>query len=160
MYIPPYLTEGRTQPQFTLPEREWTYGGTYSFTVNLFHGTTDTMRVSLIAGALSANSARGVVLISDYSHIVYSRQHDGCSHSLPRIHVQRQHLYRDCASQRQHLSSWLASNVCPRRTHAVVLALDPHRWRSRRARQLAELPRLHSSGRRAAVRRATALGKV
>lgn len=50
VYIPPYLTEGRTQPNFTVTETDWAYGGQYQITVNLHHGTTDTMRVSLIAG--------------------------------------------------------------------------------------------------------------
>lgn len=55
VYIPPYLNEGRTQPNFTVNETNWQYGGKYEINVNLFHGTTDTMRVSLIAGTSAAS---------------------------------------------------------------------------------------------------------
>ncbi|KAI0667510.1 hypothetical protein C8Q78DRAFT_1105323 [Trametes maxima] len=50
VYIPPYLTDGRVQPSFTVDEQDWAYGGTYTIHVNLHQGTTSTMRVSLIAG--------------------------------------------------------------------------------------------------------------
>jgi hypothetical protein len=55
VYIPPYLNEGRTQPNFTLEERDWDYGGKYSFNVTLFHGDISTMRVSLIAATSSTH---------------------------------------------------------------------------------------------------------
>ena len=52
VYIPPYLNEGRIQPNFTLTgSTDWSYSGSYPFTVNLPQGTTSTMKVSLIAGA-------------------------------------------------------------------------------------------------------------
>ena len=50
VYIPPYLNDGRTQPSFTVDEKDWEYGGNYTIHVQLFEGTTDTMRVSMIAG--------------------------------------------------------------------------------------------------------------
>ncbi len=50
VYIPPYLSEGRTQPNFTITETDWAYNGTYTINVKLFHGTTSTMKVSLVAG--------------------------------------------------------------------------------------------------------------
>lgn len=50
VYYPPYLTDGRTQPNFTVEENDWDYGGTYTITVELYQGTTDTMRVSMLAG--------------------------------------------------------------------------------------------------------------
>lgn len=50
VYIPPYLNEGRTQPSLNITQNDWAYGGNYPITVTLHHGTTDTMRVSLIAG--------------------------------------------------------------------------------------------------------------
>lgn len=58
VYIPPYLTDGRQQPSFTIAQNDWQYGGQYTFTVDLPQGTTDTMRVSLIAGAFSICFAR------------------------------------------------------------------------------------------------------
>lgn len=50
VYYPPYLTQGRRQPNFTVEENDWDYGGTYTISVTLYEGTTDTMRVSMIAG--------------------------------------------------------------------------------------------------------------
>ena len=50
VFTPPYLTEGRTQPSFNITETDWAYNGTYSIDVQLHHGTTETMRVSLVAG--------------------------------------------------------------------------------------------------------------
>jgi hypothetical protein len=50
VYIPPYLSSGLTQPNFTITQTDWQYGGHYPITVHLPHGTTSTMRVSLIAG--------------------------------------------------------------------------------------------------------------
>jgi len=52
VYVPPYLAQGRTRPSYSLPNHDWDYGGSYLIThVHLHHGTTATMRVSLIAGA-------------------------------------------------------------------------------------------------------------
>lgn len=51
VYIPPYLADGRQQPSFTVDQQDWEYGGQYTIHVDLKEGTTDTMRVSLIAGA-------------------------------------------------------------------------------------------------------------
>lgn len=64
VYIPPYLTDGRRQPSFTIPQVDWTYGGQYTFDVTLHEGGTDTMRVSLIAGACYMLS-RAAGLLSD-----------------------------------------------------------------------------------------------
>ncbi|KAI0808290.1 hypothetical protein C8Q74DRAFT_1189458 [Fomes fomentarius] len=53
VYIPPYLNEGRTQPSFTVDEKDWEYGGSYTFHVNLPRGPISNMRVSLIAATSS-----------------------------------------------------------------------------------------------------------
>lgn len=50
VYIPPYLNQGFQQPEFTITNTDWAYNGRYSITVNLFQGTTSTMRVTLISG--------------------------------------------------------------------------------------------------------------
>ncbi|THG96101.1 hypothetical protein EW026_g5677 [Hermanssonia centrifuga] len=55
VYIPPYLSEGRTQPNFTITETDWAYNGTYTINVKLFHGTTSTMKVSLVAATSSTH---------------------------------------------------------------------------------------------------------
>ena len=50
VYIPPYLSEGKTQPTYGITAKDWNYGGQYEITVSLQQGTTDTMRVSLLYG--------------------------------------------------------------------------------------------------------------
>ena len=50
VYIPPYLSQGLQQPQFTVTETDWVYSGQYNIVVTLFQGTTSNMRVSLVAG--------------------------------------------------------------------------------------------------------------
>ena len=50
VYIPPYLSQGLKQPQFTITQTDWAYSGKYSITVTLFQGTTSSMRISLLAG--------------------------------------------------------------------------------------------------------------
>ncbi|GJE95268.1 DUF1929 domain-containing protein [Phanerochaete sordida] len=69
VYIPPYLSEGRTQPNFTIQETDWSYGGQYDIDVNLFHGTTSTMRVSMIAATSSThgNAMGGRTLFPEFT---------------------------------------------------------------------------------------------
>lgn len=55
VFTPPYLLEGRTQPSFTITQNDWAYSGTYTIIVNLHHGTTGTMRVSLMAATSSTH---------------------------------------------------------------------------------------------------------
>ena len=55
VYYPPYLTQGRQQPSFTIIENDWDYSGTYSINVTLYEGTVDTMRISLVAGKHTAH---------------------------------------------------------------------------------------------------------
>ncbi|KAK0449009.1 uncharacterized protein EV420DRAFT_787296 [Desarmillaria tabescens] len=54
IYIPPYLDMGFTQPEFTLEETDWAYGGTYTVSnITLFQGEISDVRISLI-GAVSS----------------------------------------------------------------------------------------------------------
>ncbi|KAJ6589389.1 glyoxal oxidase N-terminus-domain-containing protein [Mycena capillaripes] len=55
VYIPPYLAQGRRQPSFNITNTDWAYGGKYAVTVALHHGTTSTMKVSLIAATSSTH---------------------------------------------------------------------------------------------------------
>ncbi|KAF8908562.1 copper radical oxidase with WSC domains [Gymnopilus junonius] len=56
VYIPPYLNQGFKQPTFTLPKNDWTYGSQNTITnVNLFQGTTSTLRISLVAATSSTH---------------------------------------------------------------------------------------------------------
>ncbi|KIP07197.1 hypothetical protein PHLGIDRAFT_513029 [Phlebiopsis gigantea 11061_1 CR5-6] len=56
VYIPPYLSTGRIQPNFTITgSTDWAYGSTHPFTVHLPQGTTSTMKVSLIAATSSTH---------------------------------------------------------------------------------------------------------
>ncbi|KAH9166987.1 copper radical oxidase [Lactarius sanguifluus] len=55
VYIPPYLNEGIEQPVVTIPNTDWAYGGQYQINVQLFHGQTSGMRVSLVAATSSTH---------------------------------------------------------------------------------------------------------
>jgi hypothetical protein len=64
VYIPSYLNQGFQQPTFTIVETDWELEGTYDIVITLFQGTTNTMRVSLVAGG-SPDSPRWPWLLSD-----------------------------------------------------------------------------------------------
>ncbi|KAH9075011.1 copper radical oxidase [Lactarius deliciosus] len=55
VYIPPYLNEGLAQPVVTIPNTDWAYGRKYQINVQLFHGQTSGMRVSLVAATSSTH---------------------------------------------------------------------------------------------------------
>ncbi|KAI0321754.1 copper radical oxidase [Amylostereum chailletii] len=69
VFTPPYLNEGHTQPSFNITETDWEYGGQYSIDVQLNHGTTSTMRVSLIAATASThgNAMGGRTIFPEFS---------------------------------------------------------------------------------------------
>ena len=56
VYIPPYLSSGLTQPQYSITETDWDYSGEYDIQVQLFQGDTSTMRVSLVAGKSASST--------------------------------------------------------------------------------------------------------
>ncbi|KAJ7017911.1 copper radical oxidase [Mycena alexandri] len=53
--IPPYLTQGFTQPSFTITTTDWAYGSSHPIVVHLPKGSTSTMKVSLIAAVSSTH---------------------------------------------------------------------------------------------------------
>ncbi|KAH7906672.1 copper radical oxidase-like protein [Hygrophoropsis aurantiaca] len=70
VYIPPYLNQGFRQPEFTITETDWELGGQYQITVNLFQGTTSTMKVSLVAASSSTHGnimSGGRVIFPEFS---------------------------------------------------------------------------------------------
>ena len=69
VYIPPYLTQGFTQPVVTIPNTDWAYGGRYQITVRLFQGNTSGMRVSLVAATSSThgNTMGGRIIFPEFS---------------------------------------------------------------------------------------------
>ncbi|KAH8814496.1 copper radical oxidase [Flagelloscypha sp. PMI_526] len=52
VYVPPYLTDGRAQPTFTITNTDWAYGGSYTITVQ---GSTANLRVSLMSAVSSTH---------------------------------------------------------------------------------------------------------
>jgi len=62
VYIPPYLSQGLTQPVVTVPNTDWSYNGQYQINVQLFQGQA--LRVSLVAAVSSTHgNAMGARLI-------------------------------------------------------------------------------------------------
>ncbi|KAF8623873.1 hypothetical protein AX17_007275 [Amanita inopinata Kibby_2008] len=55
VYYPPYLSQGLKQPEFSITNKDWAYGGQYTIDVTLYQGTTSTMRVSLITATSSTH---------------------------------------------------------------------------------------------------------
>jgi hypothetical protein len=49
VFYPPYLMSGLTQPNVTIPHTDIAYGEDFTIEVELFQGTTATMRVSLMS---------------------------------------------------------------------------------------------------------------
>jgi hypothetical protein len=69
VYIPPYLSQGFTQPVVTVPNTDWAYGGQYQINVQLFQGQTSGMRVSLVAAVSSThgNTMGGRIIFPAFS---------------------------------------------------------------------------------------------
>jgi Domain of unknown function (DUF1929) len=67
VYIPPYLSQGLTQPIVTVPNTDWAYGGQYQINVQLFQGQT--IRVSLLAAVSSThgNNMGGRTIFPEFS---------------------------------------------------------------------------------------------
>lgn len=68
-YIPPYLTQGFKQPVVTISDTDWLYTGQYQIGVQLFQGTTSSMRVSLVAATSSThgNTMGGRIIFPEFS---------------------------------------------------------------------------------------------
>lgn len=49
IFSPPYSLSGLQKPTYTITNKDWTYGQSIQITVQLFQGSTATMRVSLLA---------------------------------------------------------------------------------------------------------------
>jgi hypothetical protein len=69
VYIPPYLNQNLRQPVVTMSHRDWAYGQSYQITVQLFQGTTSTMKVSLVGATSSThgNAMGGRTLFPAFS---------------------------------------------------------------------------------------------
>ncbi|KAH9987623.1 copper radical oxidase [Russula compacta] len=69
VYIPPYLSQGFTQPIVTVPNTDWAYGGQFQINVQLFQGQTSGMRVSLVAAVSSThgNTMGGRIIFPAFS---------------------------------------------------------------------------------------------
>lgn len=55
VYVPPYLTDGRSQPTYTIGQTDWAYSSSHSITVTSSTGPTSSMRVSLVAPITSTH---------------------------------------------------------------------------------------------------------
>ena len=55
VFMPPYLLANKTQPKFTITNKDWAYGQSITINVQLFQGTTGTMKVSLMGADASTH---------------------------------------------------------------------------------------------------------
>jgi hypothetical protein len=78
VYIPPYLSQGLTQPVVTVPNTDWAYGGQYQIDVQLFQGQA--MRVSLVA---AVSSTHGNVMGARVIFPAFSCQGNVCTVTAP-----------------------------------------------------------------------------
>ncbi|KAF8500811.1 copper radical oxidase [Russula emetica] len=78
VYIPPYLSQGLTQPTVTVPNTDWAYGEQYQINVQLFQGQT--MRVSLVA---AVSSTHGNVMGSRTIFPAFSCEGTVCTVTAP-----------------------------------------------------------------------------
>ena len=78
VYIPPYLSQGLTQPVVTVPNTDWGYGGQYQIDVQLFQGQA--MRVSLVA---AVSSTHGNVMGARVIFPAFSCQGNVCTVTAP-----------------------------------------------------------------------------
>jgi len=78
VYIPPYLSQGLTQPVVTVPNTDWAYGGQYQINVQLFQGQA--MRVSLVA---AVSSTHGNVMGARVIFPAFSCQGNVCTVTAP-----------------------------------------------------------------------------
>jgi hypothetical protein len=78
VYIPPYLSQGLTQPVVTVPNTDWAYGGHYQINVQLFQGQA--MRVSLVA---AVSSTHGNVMGARVIFPAFSCQGNVCTVTAP-----------------------------------------------------------------------------
>nr|ABD61574.1 copper radical oxidase [Phanerodontia chrysosporium] len=80
VYYPPYLTDGRQQPSFTIDETDWSYGSQHQIKVTLHEGGTSTMRVSLVA---ATSSTHGNAMGSRTIFPEFSCNGDTCTITAP-----------------------------------------------------------------------------
>jgi hypothetical protein len=78
VYIPPYLSQGLTQPVVTVPNTDWSYGGQYQINVQLFQGQA--MRVSLVA---AVSSTHGNVMGARLIFPAFTCQGNVCTVTAP-----------------------------------------------------------------------------
>ena len=78
VYIPPYLSQGLTQPTVTVPNTDWAYGGQFQINVQLFQGQA--MRVSLVA---AVSSTHGNVMGSRTIFPAFSCEGTVCTVTAP-----------------------------------------------------------------------------
>ena len=147
VYIPPYLSQGLKQPQFTITQTDWAYSGQYSITVTLFQGTTSNMRISLLAGTFIGIRVKAALFTNAFSIIQYARKrHERRSDYLACVYLRRQRLYNHGATELVCISSRLASTIHPGWADSVAFRMGPHWWRPWATWKLAQLPGFHQAG--------------
>ena len=55
VFMPPYLLQNKPQPKFNISNKDWSYGQQVTITVQLFQGTTSTMKISMMGSEASTH---------------------------------------------------------------------------------------------------------
>lgn len=159
VYLPPYLTDGRQQPRYTITDTDWNYGGTYDVNVVLYQGTTSTMRVSLLGGGHPCSPFMQCVAHMLHSRRQLTRQQLRAAHAFPCIHLRRQPLHNHRPAQLVYCPAGLVPALRPGRSHALVFAMGAHWRRSSPPWRLALRVGIHCAGRVMTIRTRIFVGR-
>ena len=101
VYYPPYLVDGRVQPQITtLPVTDWTYGGKFTVTVNIFQ--TGPVKFSLLGAVASTHgNSMGVRTIFPEVSLIHPFLH--VMLTVFTVLLQRQYVHDHRSSKRTRL---------------------------------------------------------
>jgi len=163
VYVPPYLVDGRIQPQIqALPITDWVHGQVYTITLQL--SQTGPIRFSLLGAVASTHgSSMGIrTIFPEVTSIQPSYPHgvDSLCSSIALAIRARLQLHQTNTSAREFLitdvaidklthadsiQARLVPTLCARWPNAQSREMGPNRWRPRQTWRVAPLRRLHEA---------------
>ncbi len=102
VYVPPYLVDGRIQPQITaLPVHDWTHGGSFSVTVQM--SQNGPIRFSLI-GAVASTHGQSMGIRTIFPAVrTYPNRFIYIILTIRTVHLQWQYVHHRCSAKRSRL---------------------------------------------------------